>query len=118
MWCLEAVSGLKVNFKSDLIGVRVDDDGMMLLVDIMGCTSTYLGMPLCAGSSSKAIWNPVVEIVEGQLANWKATSLSVGGRITLIQEVVSYLPVDYMSLFKCSMSVLNTLEKLQRYFLW
>lgn len=44
--------------------------------------------------------------------------MSVGGRITLIQAVLSNLSVYNVSLFKCPMLVLNRLEKLQRNFLW
>lgn len=63
----EAVSGLKVNFfKSELIGVRVEETHLSHLVDIMGCKvgtlpSVYLGLPLCGDSVPKVSWNSVVE---------------------------------------------------------
>lgn len=56
--------------------------------------------------------------VEHWLASWKATCLSVGGRVMPIQAVLFNLPVYYMSLFKCLMSMVNRLKKLRRDFLW
>lgn len=43
--------------------------------------------------------------------------LSRGGRLTLIQTVLSSIPTYYMSLFKMSASVVNKVEKLMRSFL-
>lgn len=65
--------GLKVNFsKSELIGVGAEE-GMLHLADIMGCKvgslpASYLGLPLCVRSSSKALWNMVAERMERRLA--------------------------------------------------
>lgn len=53
--CFEAVSGLKVNlFKSELIGIRVEDSLMHKYAEILGCTvgsfpATYLGFPFVWG---------------------------------------------------------------------
>lgn len=55
--------------------------------------TSYLGLPLCLESSSKALWNLIVERVERRLIGWKARYLSVGGRIILIQAVLSNLSV-------------------------
>lgn len=113
MLCFDAISRLKVIFlKSELIGVGLEEERVMLLADIMGCkvgllTVTYLGLPLCVENSSKALWNSVLERVERRLAIWKEKYLSVGGRVTLIQAVFSNLPIYFMFLFKCSMSVVK-----------
>lgn len=119
IWCFEAMSGLKVNFfKSGVIGVGVEENRVMPLADIMGCRVSslpvsYLGMPFSVGYSSKALRNPVVERVEHRLTGWKAEYLSIGGRITLIQIVLSNLLIYHMSLFKCPVSIVNELEKLR-----
>ena len=44
--------------------------------------------------------------------------LSRGGRLTLIQLVLSSLPIYYLSLFKAPISVITRLEKLIRDFFW
>lgn len=49
---------------------------------------------------------------------WKAKYLSLEGRITLIQSTLGNLPMYFMSLFKCPMSMINHLKRLQQNFLW
>lgn len=56
--CFEGVLSLKVNFfKSELIDIRIDTS-QTILADILGCLpSSYLGLPLCNGSASQALWS-------------------------------------------------------------
>eukprot|EP00268_Persea_americana_P008172 TRINITY_DN13144_c0_g1_i6.p1 TRINITY_DN13144_c0_g1~~TRINITY_DN13144_c0_g1_i6.p1 ORF type:complete len:313 (+),score=49.71 TRINITY_DN13144_c0_g1_i6:1004-1942(+) len=66
LFYFEAVSGLRVNFfKSELIGIKVNEDHLNRLANIFGCKavtlpSTYLGLPLCGGTSTNSLWSPVV----------------------------------------------------------
>lgn len=115
---------MKVNFfKSELIRVRATEEQVSALADILGCkvgglSTSYLGLPLCAGKALESVWNPVVERVDKRLAVWKGKYLLVGGRVTLIHSILANLPVYFMSKFKCPASVVERLEKLQRDFLW
>lgn len=89
----------------------------------MGCkvislSTSYLGLLLCVGKTSKALLNPVVERLEQRLAYWKAKYLSSGSRISLIQSALADLPIYFMSIFKCPASIIKHLEKLRRDFLW
>ena len=56
--------------------------------------------------------------VAKRLDGWKKAFLSRGGRLTLIHSVLSSLLIYYLSLFKASSSVINSLEKIMRDFLW
>eukprot|EP00268_Persea_americana_P005045 TRINITY_DN11696_c0_g1_i1.p1 TRINITY_DN11696_c0_g1~~TRINITY_DN11696_c0_g1_i1.p1 ORF type:complete len:177 (+),score=18.27 TRINITY_DN11696_c0_g1_i1:467-997(+) len=94
LFCFEAVSGLKVKIlKSELIGIITEKSKFLQYVEILGCKvgpvgdlpASYLGLPLCLGSVSKSMWNPVVERVERKLSASKASYLSIGGRVTLIR---------------------------------
>lgn len=115
------MSGLRVNFfKSEMIGVRVNEDRLKMLANLFECKdgslpSSYLGLPLCCGEASKSLWSTVIEGLEKNLPLWNANYLSFGGRITLIKASLANLPIYFMSLFKCLM---EDIEKLQRYFLW
>lgn len=80
--------------------------------------TSYLGMPLSITGVFKSLWNPVIERIERKLASWRARYLFIAGRITLIQFALANLPIYFMTLFKCSSSVVNRIEKLQRNFLW
>eukprot|EP00268_Persea_americana_P008169 TRINITY_DN13144_c0_g1_i12.p1 TRINITY_DN13144_c0_g1~~TRINITY_DN13144_c0_g1_i12.p1 ORF type:complete len:489 (+),score=85.97 TRINITY_DN13144_c0_g1_i12:613-2079(+) len=123
LFYFEAVSGLRVNFfKSELIGIKVNEDHLNRLANIFGCKavtlpSTYLGLPLCGGTSTNSLWSPVLERMEKKLSLWKAKYLSLGGRVTLIKAALTNLPIYFMSLFKCPMEVMNRIEKMQRDFL-
>ena len=117
------MSSLRVNFfKSEMIGVRVEDTQLAMLADFFGCKvgslpKSYLGLPLCVGMASKALWS-LVERMKKRLALWKANYLSLGGRITLIKATLANLPIYFTSMFKCPLEVVKRIERLQRDFLW
>ena len=77
---------------------------------LLGTSLSWLGKKIFVESNCR----------EGgkQVTLWKANYLSVGGRLALIKSVLSNLPVYFISLFKCPISVINHIEKLQRDFLW
>ncbi|KAL5546826.1 hypothetical protein UlMin_006513 [Ulmus minor] len=116
-------SGLKINMnKSSLAGINLEDEEVRVLVAKVGCERgswpmKYLGIPLGGNPNSVELWNPVVEKVGKGLDGWKKTFLYNGGRLTLIQSVLSSLPIYFMSLFKMSKVVTGTLEKMMRQFL-
>ena len=117
-------SGLRVNLsKSALLGINTEAVLLQDLADLSSCELgdwpiKYLGLPLGGNPRQIDFWDPVVTKVGKRLASWKKAFLSRGGRVTLIQSVLAALPIYYLSLFRASIRVLNTLEKLTRYFLW
>ena len=78
----------------------------------------YLGLPLGGNPQNIDFWEPVVSKVAKRLDGWKKAFLSRGGRLTLIQSVLSSPPIYYLSLFKAHMKVITSLEKLMRNFFW
>lgn len=60
----------------------------------------------------------MVEKVSKKLATWKRNYISLGGRITLIKVALSNIPVYYMSLYRMPQTVVYSIERLQREFLW
>ncbi|KAL8265324.1 hypothetical protein R6Q59_023454 [Mikania micrantha] len=63
-------------------------------------------------------WKPVCDAFQKKLSLWKAACLSMGGRLILINSVLSSLPLYFFSLFKAPEGILESLEKLRRNFLW
>lgn len=124
MLCFEAVSGLRVSFfKSEFIGIKVNEDRLQLLADLLGSKAgdipnTYFGLPLCNGVASKSLLFLVLERLEKRLSLWKKYYLSFGGRITLIKAALANLPIYFISIFKCPVEVIKCMEKLQKDFLW
>ncbi|KAL5566610.1 hypothetical protein UlMin_029774 [Ulmus minor] len=111
-------SGLKINMnKSSLAGIHMEDEEVMALAAVVGCEKgswpmKYLGLPLGGNPNSTEFWNPVVEKVGKRLDGWKKSFLSKGGRLTMIQSVLSSIPIYFMSLFKLPNGVAALLEKM------
>ncbi|GJW02620.1 RNA-directed DNA polymerase, eukaryota, reverse transcriptase zinc-binding domain protein [Tanacetum coccineum] len=77
---------------------------------------TYLGVKVGDNMTRANSWTEVVKKVSAKLSSWKAKSLSVGGRLTLIKSVLGAIPTYYMSMFKVPEGILSHLEKLRNNF--
>jgi hypothetical protein len=53
-----------------------------------------------------------------RLNNWNGRHLSIGGRVSLINSVLSSLPLYFFSFFKAPVCVLKEMVSIQRNFLW
>ena len=119
-----SVSGLKINMaKSTFLGMGVEEDTTRTLAELVGCEvgdwpTTYLGMPLGGNPRSRPFWDPVIHKVSKRLDGWKRAFLSKGGRLTLIESVLSAIPTYFLSLFHIPSKVIKELEKIMRSFLW
>ncbi|KHN44525.1 Putative ribonuclease H protein, partial [Glycine soja] len=60
----------------------------------------------------------IIRKFEDKLAKWKQRSLSMGGRITLINSVLTALPIYLLSFFKIPKKVVHKIVSIQRKFLW
>ncbi|KAH9734302.1 reverse transcriptase domain-containing protein [Citrus sinensis] len=118
------VSGLKINLrKSSIVGINFQDQKLIDLASSVGCEIgnwplKYLGLPLGGNCGKADFWAPVLEKVERRLDGWKKACLSKGGRLTLIQSVLSSLCSYFMSLFQIPVSVAKRIEEAMRDFLW
>ncbi|KAJ0539673.1 putative RNA-directed DNA polymerase [Helianthus annuus] len=122
--CFYICSGLKINMKkSSLFGVGVAPSDIEEMADLLNCSVgsmpfLHLGILVGAKMSRVANWNFIFDIFESRLALWKASLLSIGGRVTLIKSVLECLPNYYFSLFKAPISVVNKLQGIIKRFLW
>ena len=122
--CFHLTSGLKVNFsKSRVFGIGVQSSEVDGMAQILNCKPaalpfTYLGLSVGANMALCKNWKPVIERFQSKLSAWKSKSLSFGGRITLINSVLTSLPIFYFSLFKAPSSVIEDLDRIRRKFLW
>ncbi|GKV36996.1 hypothetical protein SLEP1_g45072 [Rubroshorea leprosula] len=120
----ELVSGLKINFnKSHLIGIHVQESWLNKMSWVLCCKVgvfpfKYLGIPIGGSSRNKAFWKPLVELLSTKLSTWKGRYLSLGGRITLINLVLSSLPVFWMSMYLIPKGTILSLDKIRIGFLW
>jgi Reverse transcriptase (RNA-dependent DNA polymerase) len=118
------ISGLKVNLqKSRMLVTSVDHQFVQMLADIMECVPsnfpiTYLGMPLSDRRLTKEHFKALIMAIQSKLQGWKASLLSSGGRLTLLNSTLSTIPIFFMSTFMLPIWVINEIDKIRRRFLW
>ncbi|GJZ57684.1 putative RNA-directed DNA polymerase, eukaryota, reverse transcriptase zinc-binding domain protein [Tanacetum coccineum] len=101
--CFELSSGLKVNIsKSRLVGVGVSFSNVESLAVALGCSHeflpfTYLSLPVGKRMRYCDGWNAVINRFKDRLSSWKAKSLSIGGRLTLVKSVLVFMGMVVVS---------------------
>ncbi|XP_021990859.1 uncharacterized protein LOC110887588 [Helianthus annuus] len=116
------ISGLKISHKkSHLFGIDVDPSTVQVMANNIHCKvgsfpCKYLGLLVGANMNQARHWSGVIEILKSRLSNWKASTLSIGGRITLLKFVLDSLPLYFFSLYKAPIGVLDKLEVIRRRF--
>jgi hypothetical protein len=112
----EKLSGLKINFhKSELFYFGEAKERAMDFVQMFGCKEgslpfRYLGIPMNVHKIRNKDWRQVEESFQKKLSSWKGKLLSVGGRLVLINSVLSSLPMFMMSFFRILKGVLKRLD--------
>ena len=64
------------------------------------------------------MWDSIIQKCKRKLAKWKQRHISFRGRVTLIQSVLTSIPIYFFSFFRVPQSVVDKLVKIQRRFLW
>ena len=120
--CFSLVSGLKINIhKSNLLGIGISNDMVASVASNLGCSTMstpfkYLGVMVGDYMTRVSAWDDVIRKIKSRLSNWKIKTLSIGGRLTLLQSVLGATPIYWMSLFKVPKTVLALMETLRRDF--
>ncbi|XP_022042042.1 uncharacterized protein LOC110944703 [Helianthus annuus] len=124
MRCFYFCAGLKINInKSLLFGVGIESAEVERMASLLNCKPgnfPFVHLGVYVGSKMHKIdsWKAVFDVFESRLALWKASVLSIGGRVTLIKSVLESIPNYFLSLFKAPVGVVKGLEKITRKFLW
>nr|GEW92373.1 hypothetical protein [Tanacetum cinerariifolium] len=78
----------------------------------------YLGVPLVSSRLISKDCKELIDKVQNCVNDWKLNSLSIAGRLQLIQYVLSSMHVYWASVFMLPSRVLLDIEKILRGFLW
>ena len=118
-----AATGLKVNYsKSCLMPVNIDEQRLQHLANTFGCATgslpfTYLGLPLGTTRPTVQDLSPIVDQMERRL-NASARFLDYGGRLQLVNSVLSTLPNHYLTSLKIHKTIINIADRSRRHCLW
>jgi hypothetical protein len=102
----EKLSGLKINFyKSEIFcfGKAKEHEGFYS--QLFGCVIgkypfRYLSLPMNTRKLNNKDWKVIEDRIEKRLSGWKGKMLTVGGRLVLINSVLSSLPMFMMFFFE------------------
>ncbi|WVZ75235.1 hypothetical protein U9M48_023312 [Paspalum notatum var. saurae] len=78
----------------------------------------YLGIPMHFRKSSNKDWKAVEDRFEKRLSGWKGKLISVGGRLVLINAVISSLPMFIFYFFEVSRGVIKKIDYYRSRFYW
>lgn len=97
------MAGLEINYqKSTFVPLNMSTHNIQKAGTILGCTQTelpvtYLGMPLTIKQTDRSLFIPLIEKMEKILQGWKGKMISRGGRMQLVNSVLSSIPSYFMS---------------------
>ena len=120
----EKLSGLKINFhKSELFCLGGTKRKTETYIQIFGCREgsfpfKYLGIPMGQHKLTNRDWSQIEERFHKKLSSWKGKLLSAGGRLVLINSVLSSLPMYMLSFFRIPKGVLKKLDYYRSRFYW
>ncbi|GAA0164352.1 hypothetical protein LIER_20010 [Lithospermum erythrorhizon] len=78
----------------------------------------YLGIPIFKGKKQIFLFDDLIEKIRGKLHSWSSNFLCFGGRIILLQSVLTTLPIYYLQVMQMPEALYNKIEKLFNTFLW
>ena len=112
----EMVSGLKINFaKSNFEAIGMPESWKQNAANFLNCCLltipfVYLGITIGANSRKCQTWDLIIQKCERRLEKWKQRNISLGGgRVTLIQSILTSIPTYFLSFFKIPRRVVEKL---------
>ncbi|KAG6393294.1 hypothetical protein SASPL_147531 [Salvia splendens] len=118
-------SGMKVSTaKTSLFfSKNVDIEKRRIIKNLLGVgvvndLGQYLGVPLLHWKVSKLTYAHILDKMKAKIANWNTAQLSLAGRITLAQAVLSTMPLYAMQTSKLPVGVCTEIGKEIRGFIW
>ncbi|MCH91937.1 LINE-1 reverse transcriptase like, partial [Trifolium medium] len=78
----------------------------------------YLGLPVGANPRLYSTWLPMLETIKRRLRSWGNKYVSLGGRIVLINAVLSAIPIFFLAYMRMPLKVWREVVRIQRNFLW
>jgi hypothetical protein len=120
----EQISGLEINFhKSEIFCFGEAKELQGEYFSIFGCQGgaypfKYLGIPMHHKKLNNSDWKAIEQRIEKKVSSWKGNHLLVGGRLILINSVLTSLVMFMLSFFEVSKGVLEKIDYYRSMFYW
>lgn len=120
------VSGLKMNHSKSVIMYNLEiSDTIIYIANLFGiptkCFSSglkYLGFHLKPSKYRNSDWNWLVYRYYLKISTWENKCLSLGGRFTLVQAVITQISVYGVHLFYLPTVIIKKLDSITAIFIW
>jgi hypothetical protein len=103
--------------------IRCDDVDLDMVMQPFQCSiqdfpSNYLGLPLHVGQIRRVEVQPLIDKIADRLPTWKGRFLNRGGRLKILNVVLSLIPTYFLTVFAPKKWAIKRIDKLHRGFLW
>jgi hypothetical protein len=78
----------------------------------------YLGVPIFKGRPKACYFFPIADKIKNKLSAWKASLLSIAGRVQLVQAVIQSMTIYSITIYSWPTSILKSIETWTRNFIW
>jgi hypothetical protein len=119
-----AESGQKVNnLKSTIYSGSITPRRLSIIVQLLNFNIgpfpfIYLGVPIFKGKPKVCHLQPVADKIKLKLSAWKASLLSIAGRVQLVKSVIQSMMIYSISVYSWPVSLIKEVEKNIRNFIW
>ncbi|KAK2424264.1 hypothetical protein QL285_034644 [Trifolium repens] len=117
-------SGQRIsNSKSTIFSGSITQGRLVLIAQLFNfklgsLPFNYLGVPIFKGKPKVCHLQPIADKIKLKLSAWKASLLSIAGRVQLVRSVIQSMLTYSISIYSWPVSLLKDLEKCIRNFIW
>jgi hypothetical protein len=90
----------------------------MLGFNIGALPFNYLGAPIFKGKPKVIHFQPIADKIKSKLASWKASLLSMAGRVQMVKSVINNMLLHTMAVYSWPISLLKEIERWIKNFIW
>jgi ribonuclease HI len=111
------------NSKSTIYPGSISPRRLELIVQLMHFNIgtlpfSYLGVPIFKGKPKACHFQPIADRIKLKLASWKASLLSIAGRVQLVRSVIQSMLTYSISIYSWPVSLIKNIEQCIRNFIW
>lgn len=109
--------------KSTIYSGGISPTRLQNIINLLGCRVgtlpfNYLGVPIFKGRPKACYLQPIADKVKSKLSAWKASLLSIAGRVQLVKSVVTSMLTHTFAIYSWPISLLKDMERCIKNFIW